>query len=102
MTWILLLLLVGPEGHGIAIESVPGFASHEACNDAGIAARGLPVLTPPKGTALVPGGRVDWSCVPTDARVSTDEARRLGMEKLRDELREVMRRNRETAAGGAP
>lgn len=63
--WILILVLVGPKGDAVQIESVAvPFTSYEACNDAGVRARTLPVLTAP-GAAF---NRIDWVCVPATRR----------------------------------
>lgn len=69
MTWILILALVGADGFVHQIETVPTpFATYEACNEAGVLARGLPVLTPPGGWRASAWHRIDWVCVPTGAR----------------------------------
>lgn len=67
MTWVLLLALIGPGGDVVQLAPVPTpFASHEACNEAGVLARArLPVLTPPGGSLW---SRVDWLCLPTEGR----------------------------------
>lgn len=98
-TWILLLMLVGPDGHGLALESVPGFATREACNDAGVSARGLPVLTPP-AKVPVPGGRVDWVCFSTGSTTMTIEDRARARQQIADALREDIGRNREAFEAG--
>lgn len=62
--WVLILALIGPTGDVAQLAPVAApFATREACNEAGVVARGsLPVLTPP-GASL--WSRVDWVCVPT-------------------------------------
>jgi hypothetical protein len=125
--WILILALVGADGVVTQLESVPGFATYEACNVAGMDARSeLPVMRPlgPLKDAASPlpvwefaQHRIDWVCVPTAAE-PTKAARFEGLEEasrraaeqtdaelrerelLRAELRTIIRENRQRFEAG--
>jgi hypothetical protein len=84
-TWILLLALVGADGYVTQIESVPGFASHEACTEAGVKSRAyFPVLGKPGAS---PWHRVDWLCVSTEGTLAARERAAFDWPAIEDALK---------------
>lgn len=82
--WVLILVLTGPAGDAIQIETVAApFASYHACNEAGMEARALPVLARPKHA----WNRIDWTCVPTGIQPRTDCDKAAARARLREEIR---------------
>jgi hypothetical protein len=92
--WILILVLVDPAGYAAQIESVATpFASHEACNTAGVEARAwLPILTKPGSSTW---SRIDWVCVETgETRPAREvcEEREAARQKMRAQFRAISRK----------
>lgn len=108
-TWILILVLTGPAGDAIQIETVAApFASYQACSEAGMEARALPVLTRPKHV----WNRIDWTCVPTGYPPAASPVPSHGTSlsarsacskpEARARLREEIRKAREAVSPSAP